>query len=196
MDICKNYFSYHAYTFCGFPEITLDGTKQDWIKLKQKTIKLLNEKVDKKFGMEWGKALLPLLDRFIVAFDGQIDCAFWNSMIKPGGTGGGSGSYSWYTGWFNILFPLIKKRWNKHCVPYSMGKDYVKQGLNGYGRGYGPNGLSSAPVEWDLLGKKIDMKFFAGFVGYTQDAKTLELCPNTAWCVAYADKEPKNRFPF
>merc|ERR1719195_2295745 len=106
MDICKNYFSYRCYTMCGFPQITLDGTKDDWIKLKEKAVKLLNEKVTKKFGEEWKKSLLPLLDRFIGAFDGKIDCLFWNSMVKRGHTGG-SGSYSFYTGWINILFPFM-----------------------------------------------------------------------------------------
>eukprot|EP01084_Bolivina_argentea_P280719 480129_1 len=100
MDICKNYFSYGMQTCCGFPKITLDGTKKDWIKLKAKCEKLLSEKVDKKFGNIWGKALFPLLDRFIVAFDGNIDGLFWNSMIKRGAVhGSGGDGYMLYSGW-------------------------------------------------------------------------------------------------
>jgi len=201
MDICKNYFSYRCRTCCGFPQITLDGKKTDWIKLKQKTIKLLNEKVTKKFGEQWGQSLLPLLDRFIVAFDGEIDSVFWNSMIKRGARGG-SGGYSWYSGWFNILFPFINNRWNRFCEPYTMNKQYVEQGLNSRGRGRGENdvndypmGLASAPVIWDYNGKEIPMRFISGFVGYTQNAKTLELTPNIAWCVGYSlsEKEIKER---
>ena len=37
IDICKNYFEYRCTTMAGFPQITLDGTKQDWINLKAKT---------------------------------------------------------------------------------------------------------------------------------------------------------------
>eukprot|EP01084_Bolivina_argentea_P196956 337606_1 len=195
MDICKNYFEYRCSTCCGFPQITLDGTKQDWVQLKQKTITLLSEKVDKKFGAQWGEALLPLLDRFIVAFDGNIDCVFWNSMVKRGSTGG-SGGYSWYSGWFNILFPFINKRWNRFCEPYSMDKSYVAQGFNARGRGRGQNdqmdypmGLATAPVTWDYNGTEIPMKFIAGFVGYKQDKKTLEITPNVGWCVAYSMSE-------
>eukprot|EP01084_Bolivina_argentea_P248244 415218_1 len=195
MDICKNYFSYGMMTCCGFPQITLDGTKADWVKLKDKCKKLLNEKVDKEFGKQWGDALLPLLDRFIVAFDGEIDGVFWNSMIKRGSTGG-SGSYSYYTGWFNILFPFLKERWNGYCVPYSMERAYVEQGFTlhgsgGWGREAGgdmnkyPTGLASAPVEWTYYGKKLNLKFLAGFVGFTQDAKTLEITPNVGWCIAH-----------
>ena len=167
MDICKNYFSYKCRTCCGFPEITLDGKKEDWIKLKQKTEKLLKSKVDKKFGSQWGEALLPLLDRFIVAFDGEIDCVFWNSMIKRGSRGG-SGGYSWFSGWFNILFPFIQSRANRFCVPYSMEQAYVEQGLNPRRRNNGENdqsdypmGIASAPVKWDLNGKEIKLRFFA-----------------------------------
>eukprot|EP01083_Nonionella_stella_P010013 28614_1 len=201
MDICKSYFEYRCRTMCGFPEVTLDGTKGDWIKLKQKTVQLLNDKVDKKFGAQWAEALLPLLNRFIVAFDGNIDCVFWNSMIKRGATHG-SGAYRWYCGWFNILFPLLKGRWNRHCVPYSMDKSYVKQGFNANGTSRGhnaqcdfPMGLGTAPVTWDMNGTIIPLKFLAGFVGYKQDPKTLEIVPNVAWCVAYAltDKEIEDK---
>eukprot|EP00484_Ammonia_sp_Unknown_P009678 CAMPEP_0197077568 /NCGR_PEP_ID=MMETSP1384-20130603/212682_1 /TAXON_ID=29189 /ORGANISM="Ammonia sp." /LENGTH=439 /DNA_ID=CAMNT_0042516433 /DNA_START=81 /DNA_END=1400 /DNA_ORIENTATION=+ len=190
MDICKNYFDYYCEFCCGFPEITIDGTKQDWIKLKQKTEQLLASKVDKKFGEQWGKALLPLLDRFIAAFEGNIDCVFWNSMIKRGATGG-SGAFSYYCGWLNILFPFLKERENYYCVPYSMEREYVKQGFVLEARGGSggrvtdyPTGLASAPVTWNKMGQIIKLKFLAGFIGFQQDAKTLEICPNIGWCIA------------
>eukprot|EP01083_Nonionella_stella_P013084 36911_1 len=201
MDICKNYFDFRCSTCCGFPQVTIDGTRDDWCKLKDKVTKLLKSKVDKKFGSQWGAALLPLLDRFIAAFDGDIDCVFWNSMIKRGSTAG-SGAYSYYCGWINILFPFLDSRWNRYCVPYSMDKAYVEQGFTLHGSGgWGveaggdvedyPTGLASAPVIWNNNGCIIPMKFLAGFVGFIQDPKTLELVPNVAWCVAKAmtDKE-------
>eukprot|EP01084_Bolivina_argentea_P283518 485593_1 len=197
MDICNHYFSYHMRsTTCGFPEITIDGTKQDWINLKQKCEKVLNEKVDKTFGKWWGQSLLPLIDRFIIAFDGNIDSVFWNSMIKRGGRRG-SGAYTYYTGWINIFYPNNQE----YCVPYSMDLQYVTQGFEdfhdlGFGRKcdedckHGgpqdfPIGLSSAPVEWMYLGKKLELKFIAGFVGYLQDDETGEICPNVSWCIAH-----------
>jgi len=213
MDICKNYFSYMCFTRCGFPQITLSGKKEDWVKLKQKTEKLLQNKVDKKFGEEWGKALIPVLDKFIDAFDGKIDCVFWNSMIKRGATGG-SGGYSWYSGWFNILFPYLTDKKNEMCVPYEFKASYVQSGFIARGIGWGENkqtdypiGLSSAPVTWNKMGEMIEMKFLAGFVGFTsteieiknkddEDAeekpgKSYELCPNVAWCVATDKKDNK-----
>merc|ERR1719242_359212 len=131
MDTCKNYFDFEFVALCGFPRITLDGTKQEWIRLKQKTSTLLKDKVDKEFGSKWGSALLPLLDRFIGAFDGEIDCLFWNSMIKRCGTVLCGDTDTHLSGWFNILFPFMgSTSKNKYCVPYSMKNDYVKQGLH------------------------------------------------------------------
>jgi len=113
---------------CGFPEITLDGTEADWIRVKAKTSYLLRNKVGKLFGFSWGRSLLPLLDRFIDAFDVEIDCLFWNSMIKRGSTG--SGGFSFFSGWINILFPFMGTfEKNVFCVPYSIKHAYVKQGL-------------------------------------------------------------------
>eukprot|EP00483_Globobulimina_turgida_P009940 UN09959 len=120
MDICKNYFEYEflCYPLCGFPKITLTGTKQDWIKLKEKSAKLLSTKVEKRWGESWKTALLPLLDRFIDAFDGKIDGLFWNSMIKYGvttheiQTSGGGPVYEreeWFSGWFIFYFRIFVK---------------------------------------------------------------------------------------
>merc|ERR1719229_2091809 len=104
---------------CGFPQITLKGTKKDWVDLKQKLQLILTQKVDKKFGSDWGKAILPIIDRFIDAYDGKIDCLFWNSMLRRGAAGGSFPGISgqtnidrrdkklFYSGWFNVFFPLI-----------------------------------------------------------------------------------------
>merc|ERR550525_2325282 len=208
MDICKNYFEYRSVTMCGFPQITLDGTKQDWIRLKQKTSALLKDKVDKEFGSQWGSAILPLLDRFIGAFDGDIDCLFWNSMIKRGAVEG-SGGYDFFSGWFNILFPFLKTtRWNKYCVPYSMEHAYVGQGLTEFRRldlfsdcgaetggdiNEYPTGLSKVPVTWDYHGKILKLQFIAGYVGFQQDLKSLEICPNLGWCIVHSKDEEKQR---
>merc|ERR1712154_47713 len=43
-----------------------------------------------------------------------------------------------------------------------------------------PTGLASAPV---MLDDVVKMKFLAGFFGYKQDEKTLEITPNVAWCI-------------
>ena len=209
MDICKAYYGYCCVTSCGFPEITLDGTKSDWIRLKQKVIVLLRHKVDEQFGTKWAKALIPVLDRFIGAFDGEIDCLFWNSMIKRGAKMG-SGGFSFFSGWFNVFYPFTSLKWdNKYCVPYSMQKEYVQQALVlnrqiGHGWHYPvgeaggkinryPTGLAESPVNWVYKGKQLKLKFIAGFMGYTQDPKTLEICPNLGWCIVHEKSAKKSK---
>ena len=67
---------------CGFPSITLNGNKSDWVNLKSKAVAILQ-----KTGMnQWRESLIPILERFVAVFDGDIDCVFWNSMIQRGAT--------------------------------------------------------------------------------------------------------------
>eukprot|EP01083_Nonionella_stella_P004853 14184_1 len=211
MDVMKHYFNYAVLGGCGFPQITLDGTKKDWVLLRQKLQTLLSGKVDKRFGLQWGRAVLPLIDQFIGAYDGKIDCLFWNSMVRRGALGGSGGIYGmtdlkrrhkvFYSGWFNIFFPLIcPQNWrgkdvemqqNRYCVAYDDDAKYVQCGLDGgvYGphiEGY-PRGVSSAPVKYIDLSSaepvEYPMKFIAGFLGCDQCEKTLEITPKVGWLI-------------
>jgi hypothetical protein len=228
MDVCKNFFEYRLSTMCGFPYVELQGTEEDWVTLRRHAELLVRDHCLETFSSFWLKALLPLLDKFIEQYQAAsagrieaIDSAFWNSMCKRGGCNG-SGAYSWFNGWFNILFPYINSgewRQNNFCVPYSADKDYVKEGLvygvtySRFGRRDGsigifpagpdvenfPNGLAKAPVEWNYLGTQIDLNFVAGFVGASQDPDTKVISPLTGWFVAKKAEiatKKKRRFPW
>jgi len=119
MDIMKEFFIYGMMCGCGFPQITLNGTKSDWIKLKQKAQVLLKTKVVPQFGEKWSDALMSVLQRFIDAYDGKIDCLFWNSMVRRGAIGASMGnlytpkpgsSSGYYAGWLNVFFPYNESR--------------------------------------------------------------------------------------
>jgi hypothetical protein len=59
MDMMQNYFNYVLRTRCGIPKITLLGTAEDWVELKNKAEKLLS-----LFGNDlqfWSQKLLPAL---------------------------------------------------------------------------------------------------------------------------------------
>ena len=208
MDICKNYFSYKCSTCCGFPEITLEGTGQDWQLLRVAAEQLL-QRCDTEWASEWASALMPLLDKLAEARSGQVDPAFWNSMCKRGGTSG-SGSRTWFNGWVNILFPYIDRSHNRYCVAYNDDAAYVKEGLvwnQRYGMSapagvQGPDcadfgsGLSSAPVEWDYNGQSIKLEFNSGFIGAVQCPETLQIRPQVGWYITRAVRESQkqNRF--
>ena len=37
MSAMKNYFSYVMSTYCGIPSITVRGTEEDWVSLRNRT---------------------------------------------------------------------------------------------------------------------------------------------------------------
>ena len=59
MDTMKNYFEYTVCTLCGNPEIVLEGTVDDWKKLREKTLSLAQYDLD-----WWIEVLKPILDQF------------------------------------------------------------------------------------------------------------------------------------
>ena len=79
MDAMQKYFEYYMETQCGIPEIRLNGEKNDWERVKNRSNKLINILPEFK---EWLVGLNEILDHFINAFDDKIDKEFWNSIYK------------------------------------------------------------------------------------------------------------------
>jgi hypothetical protein len=46
-----------------------------------------------------------------------------------------------------------------------------------------PNGISVVPFVWDYVHTLFPMEFLAGFVGVSQDSRTLALRPAIGWAV-------------
>merc|ERR1739848_753651 len=85
---------------CGIPEIELAGTVEDWRTLRENAKSLLG-----RFELEfWTDKLLPILDRFVEAFEGDIDTKFWGSIAKLHSTHG-SGASTYLNGWIQDFFP-------------------------------------------------------------------------------------------
>ena len=51
------------------------------------------------------------------------------------------------------------------------------------------NGMASAPVKWQYYNETIDLKFNAGFVGASQDQKTLQISPLIGWYITLDKKD-------
>ena len=83
---------------CGIPEITLEGTVEDWKVLREKALSLGD------YGLQWWvEALEPVLDQFVAAASGSIDREFW-CRIWP---------IPYVTGWILTLFPYGRNQPNK-----------------------------------------------------------------------------------
>ncbi len=201
METVQQYFEYSVRTMCGIPEITLEGTVEDWKAIRQRAEKFA------EFNLKWWiKPLLPILDQFVAAASGDVDRDFWQSFYKLNDGSGGP----FTTGWINVLFPYIQNRKTK---AYTLQNHFVyfwsKAMDSAFGRvrldkclsyeiswGGGPStdsfpmGLSKVPFEWKFphLNLTFDMEFMGGFVGVAQDQQTLAVRPELGWAVLEANQ--------
>ncbi|MBD1911115.1 DUF4419 domain-containing protein [Leptolyngbya sp. FACHB-16] len=77
LDAVQSYFDYELDTSCGIPKIKLEGTVADWQELRQRTEKLA------QFNLHWWvDPLIPILEQFIRAAQGNPDQNFWQVIYK------------------------------------------------------------------------------------------------------------------
>lgn len=101
MDAMSSYFEYVVVCGCGIPSITLRGTRSDWQRIRER-VEELNQ-----YGLEWWvKELIPVLDKFVDAFDGKVDVAFWESATN---LFSGSGYCEPVSGWIQVFYPYLTK---------------------------------------------------------------------------------------
>jgi len=191
MAAMKHYFSYGMQTECGIPEITLLGTEQDWIALRQRA-ETLGKLMMPEFEQYWMPALLPVLDKFLESYKGQVDHGFWQSMVKLRHNGWGSGHRKFISGWVQIFFPpseypgitdkevTAMRQWNEFYFSGPKPDEF-------------PSVQSFAPCDWNYHGSKHDLEFHAGIVGASQDPKTGCLSPVTGWYVIHTPPKDKAR---
>ena len=100
MATLKEYFSYKFVLLCGIPRVTLEGEKKDWENILQRLEKL------KEYGIQtiaWYHLLVPVISRFVKAFDdpnGKDNLDFWQRVAHY--EGGGSGP-TWLSGWITAF---------------------------------------------------------------------------------------------
>ena len=179
MDTLKNYFRFSFDSECGIPEITLEGTLEDWKKLRDKTLGLARYDLD-----WWIKPLKPILDQFVDAASGKIDVNFWCDMYKRKNTSGGP----YITGWIVTLFPYTGRKNKRNPYLESWNTEWVFGGVK---TSSFPRGVVYTPFNWLYQGNETPMHFYAGFMCVTQDPHTLAIRPEIGWAVAN-DQQEKN----
>jgi hypothetical protein len=102
MATLKNYFEYELHLRCGIPQVTLAGTREDWLDIYHRVDKLV------EYGPEataWRDLLRPVLARFAHSFeDGWAESSkgseFWQRIVhyKRGGSGP-----SFLSGWITAF---------------------------------------------------------------------------------------------
>ena len=183
MSCMKNFFIYtSAYGGCGYPKITLEGKLEDYIKLKEKTMKL------KKYDLDfWVDEIVPILDKIIETRKGNVDKEFWKKFYyNVEGSIGGSDP--------NTIIKVKNIRgWICKFVPYDKTKNrrYDLDELPFKGPFFSlPKDILSAPIGMKniITGKETELICRAGFMGMEQDEKSYEMKPFFGWYISDINK--------
>jgi hypothetical protein len=192
MDSFSSYFEYLMSCVCGIPKITLEGSLDDWQRIRARI------EVLETYGLEWWVARLrPILDEFVRTASGRPTREFWQAIYKPEAVYGSEA----VTGWIADLFPYLgeaPKRKRNHVFEYERtdwglpvaGGVPTKNGPRPM-RSYGvtpstfPSGLSSVPVRIKFQNRPdiLDVDLVAGFLAVRQDALRGALSPVIGWSV-------------
>lgn len=179
MESMKAYFEFVVMMIgCGIPDITLQGTPQDWEKLRTKAQYL------KRYELSWWiDSLDPVLQKIVAAAKGEKDTAFWKAMFKYHEGGCGAPSYS--NGWIVKFFPY--------------NKDGHRNNLDTiYGSGMLPPETVNVPLKYVLVNddgsaKNTDLELWAGFVGSEQNKKDFTLKPAIGWMIRRKDADDNDK---
>jgi len=95
MDTFASYFDYAMMCVCGIPKITIEGSLDDWQRIRARV------EVLSTYELEWWVSRLrPILDEFVLTAGGYPTPEFWKAIYKPEKAYGDEGA----TGWITDLF--------------------------------------------------------------------------------------------
>ena len=178
MESVKSYFEYKVFTIgCGIPDITLNGTPDDWRKVREKTQSL------KGYGLDWWiDRLDPILKQFVDAAQGTVDTEFWMEMVgsskfrKMGCGMPTNDTELKFDGWFTTFYPYNAfgdritgpMTYNARLLPEIVETPFIYEIR-------GDDGIT--------VSKKYDMQLYAGIIGMSEDPVTGALKPEIGWMV-------------
>ncbi len=191
------FYEFRVSTLCGIPRFELHGTPSDW--------QWIHDNVEhlRKLGLKRRiDALLPVLDEFINASNNKPDAAFWRSFYKFSAESGSS----YISGWINLFFIEENEKMLdvvlKHDFQWS-GAPLTRTTLGALNlplalrsKDEKPSGCQQIDFTWDISGEQVPMVVRAGFLGISQDRKTLTLMPAIGWQVLKTDVSPEDRAAF
>ena len=183
MSAMKQYFTYRVLMAgCGISSITLEGSLQDWEKIKSK-LEFLSTKALKW----WTKHLIPIIDNIIETkkyynSKGKLSkelIEFWKGMIRLKGKG-------------DLYDPHMVNGWIVKFIP-----NLSNESPEVYEEIYEtmvPDQIISCPMEltWLILqGKKVDYScsLFSGFYGMVQDKETFNVRPVIGYAIVVDSKK-------
>lgn len=102
LETCSPYYNYMMLA-CGFPQIRIDGTKEDWVLISYNLMELIKEfkKVDSKIADYLTKNVSPIIAKIIEAMT-TPDKDWFKQIFTQKRCG--SGSQYFVNGWYTDLF--------------------------------------------------------------------------------------------
>jgi len=153
MSSMQEFFEYCYRTCCGIPFVELEGTEEDWLKLKTKllALKKMLQPIHQSIGLTpaWWTKVERISDKLVETYRGDGDKEWWSKIFSRESHGFGSGSYSTYDGWFLRDLLNISKRLESFSSI--------------------PSGLVSVPLIFDYNGLEIDGAIVSGIAGIKID---------------------------
>jgi len=183
MSAMKNYFVYKGICgICGISKIILEGSLEDWEKIKSKLNYL------SKFGLNWWtKHLIPIIDNIIktkkyyqknMTLNNEL-INFWKNMIKIKDK---NGEYvrDIFNGWIIKFIPDYSGKLPK------LYDELKEEDI--------PDQIISCPLEilevrYDGYKTNYKCDIHSGFYGVIQDKKSLAIKPVIGYAVVLEDKE-------
>eukprot|EP00121_Abeoforma_whisleri_P000143 Awhi_evm1s129 len=176
----QSYFQYKFSLSCGIPNVTLEGTTEDYIQLREKINKLLDYDLEDGLMTKWHGFLVPVLDELVSASAGNPDVDFWSRICHY--SGGGSGP-RYLSGWISS-FSVFSARgqWQGDRLAKHDG---VNQSFPLIETGDITSGLVTVPVLIDDNGKQYNSQMFAGSFASNLDVnqKGSKISPSLDWAI-------------
>ena len=174
MGVMKKYFDYKLMLLCGLPEVTLEGTVDDWKDLRVKASRL------KDLGVEclahWAGLLDFVLSHFVNAFSGNADKDFWNRVCHR--SGGGSGP-SYLGGWVNVFIPFGKDNGEYKLMEADPdGNKWGRVDMDSI-----PGSTTEVPVLIDDNGTTYSTIFYGGHIVCVYDESKDTIRPSLDWAM-------------
>lgn len=195
MDSVKPYFEFIPMeSICGIPEITIEGSEKDWLKIIDKITKLRRYNLD-----WWVDKLEPLIKEFALACKGEVKKEFWKNMFKIH-KGRGCMGGEFVDGWITSFYPYDRFGRLMHfkdintateiekimSVPFKSICDEL------------PKEIACVDFTWEIVdehGEVISatqLEYWGGFLGLRQNKENFSLTPEIGWFVCHKDEKIKN----
>jgi len=204
MDTYQRYFDYGVHCVCGIPEVTVEGSAEDWQRMRDRIEVLATYDLH-----WWTSRVAPILDQFVATAKGDPDVEFWQAIYKPQTRYAARLASGWIIDLFPYLYGVPRRSsdrlsmdapgrglcdspsCNRNSLLNEPRTNWLLPSPSDHpfaGRGVSldnfPSGLSRAPVTLQFPDRsKMSVEVMGGFLGVSQCPDDNALSPVIHWAV-------------